>query len=577
MSQTAPPPGPQPTRETGRAFWPLQAGSLLVPLLIFAAAALWSRGAVERDAWERLGRMVDMLHEHAVRSFETQEIVLEAVDQRLRGLKPEEIAGSREIHAFLAALVDQAQPAGGMVIVGPDDRSIAGSYAYPTPSVDLSDRDYMRAHRGGHRGTFIGEVILTRPQNLMVFSVSRRLDAPEGEFRGAVVSSFRAGYFEDFYRSVAETPHDAVVLMRDDGLLLARTPPAPAGAGAWAPRDSAVLQQARAAGQATIRTVSALDGVERLYGFRRVGAEPVFVAYGLSARTVEEAWRRQLLGYGVVCAVAAALLFGLVHLVQRAVRRERAALASARMEAERRAEAEERLRHAQRVDALGQIVGGVAHDFNNVVMAVTAATRMLGKRADNPDEVRRIADLLGGAAERGGRMTGRMLAFARLDETRTEVVDPAEAVGAVADLMVHTMGSGYRIAVERDESLPRVRGDRAEFETAVINLVLNGRDAMPDGGTVTVEARAVSLDGPDGGLQPGRYVRIAVIDHGIGMDADTLARVGEAFFTTKDPGKGTGLGLAMARGFAERSGGALAIESAPGRGTTVTIRLPAAG
>jgi signal transduction histidine kinase len=308
-----------------------------------------------------------------------------------------------------------------------------------------------------------------------------------------------------------------------------------------------------------------------------VGAEPVFVAYGLSVTAVGEAWRRQLLGYGAVCAAAAALLFSLVHLVQGAVRRERAALASARLEAERRAEAEERLRHAQRVDALGQIVGGVAHDFNNVVMAVTAATRMLGKRADSPDEVRRIASLLAEAAERGARMTGRMLDFARLDETRTEVVDPAEAVGAVADLLAHTLGSGYRVAVERDEGLPRVRGDRAEFETAVINLVLNGRDAMPDGGTVTIEARAEALAQAEGGLEPGPYVRIAVKDHGTGMDADTLARVGEAFFTTKDPGKGTGLGLVMARGLAERSGGALAIDSAPGRGTTVTIRLPAAG
>jgi two-component system NtrC family sensor kinase len=561
----------------------LWAASVLVPLLVFAAAAYWSWRGVEAETRARLERTVDMLHEHALRSFETQEAILEAVDQRVRALEPDAIAASREVHTFMAGLVERAVPSGGMVIVGPNNRILSGSANFPaSQTVDLSDRDYVRAHREGHRGTYVGEVIVARPQNTTVFSISRRRTRADGSLgQGLIVASFKPDYFSDFYRSVTETPDDVVVLLREDGGLLARSPQPP-NVEAYSQRfRTPVSAAAQRDGRAFAAVTSPVDGRARQYGFRRVGTYPVFVAYGLSTDVARHAWYRQLAVSGTICTVAALLLMIFTLLAQGSVRRERAALAAARAEAERRADAERRLRHAQRIDALGQLVGGVAHDFNNVVMAVVAGARSIAKRADRPDEVRRIVGLIEAAADRGARLTGRMLAFARREDARSDAVDVADALRSVADLLGHTLGSGLTVALDLPEVLPPGRGDRTEFETVVVNLVINARDAMPDGGTVTIQAReeTIAVPGPTHapGLQPGHYLRVAVIDQGTGMDPETLARVGEAFFTTKEPGKGTGLGLAMARGFAEQAGGALRIASERGRGTTVTLWLPVDG
>jgi two-component system NtrC family sensor kinase len=559
------------------SFRMLWAAALVVPLLIFAAAAGWSWSGIVRDTRARLERTVDMLHEHALRSFETQEAIIEAVNQLIRDLSDEQIAASVELQEFLARVIAETPPSGGIVIVGADDRILTTSFERPTGvGVSVADRDYARALRGGYRGTYIGEVIATRPQNTTVFSISRR--ASNG--RNLVVSSFKPEYFEGFYRSVAETPDDVVLLIRSDGGLLARMPrPEETGESGSRRFDSPLIEEAIRTGQAFAIVPSPIDGRTRYYAFRKVGTYPVLVSYGLDASMPRQTWLRQLAISGLVCLVAALLLMILTHFAQQSVRRERAALAAARLEAERRADAETKLRHAQRTDALGQIVGGVAHDFNNVVMAIVAGTRTIEKRIEDPDEVRRIVGLIGAAAERGGRLTARMLDFARRDDTRTESVDIREALETVTALLGHTLGAGYRVALHLPARLPLARGDRSEFETVIVNLVVNSRDAMPNGGTVTITAREemIPVPGPTHapGMEPGHYLRIAVSDHGTGMDPDTLARVGEAFFTTKPPGKGTGLGLAMARGFAEHAGGALRIDSELGRGTTVTLWLSA--
>jgi len=560
----------------GGGFRLLWAATLLVPLLVFGAAAFWSWQSVDLEVRKRLERTVDMLHEHALRSFETQEAILEAVDQRIGYLDPEALLDSREVHEFLAGVIRRAQPSGGIVVAGPDNRILSASFAFPVPGrIDLSDRDYVRALRGGYQGTYIGEVILTRPQNMAVFTISRR--SSNGDM--LIVSSFKPDYFEDFYSSVSETDEDVVALVRADGAILARAPN-PGDVASYRERSrDPVFTDLVQSDRVTV-FASPVDGKTRFYGLRKVGSYPVLVSYGLSESVRQSAWLRQLAVSGTVCLAAALLLMIFTLLAQRSVRREQAALAAARLEAERRADAEARLRHAQRVEALGQIVGGVAHDFRNVVMRVEAGARAIVRRAHDPSEIRRVAGLIEATAERGLRLTERMLGFARRDEIRSEVVDVVEALQAVADLLGQTLGSGYRVVFETSDPLPPGRGDRAELETVVVNLVVNARDAMPEGGTVSIAATEETIpadgSGHASGLAPGRYVRISVSDHGTGIEPAILARVGEAFFTTKEPGKGTGLGLAMARGFAASVGGTLRIHSEPGRGTTVLVWIAAA-
>jgi two-component system NtrC family sensor kinase len=558
-------------------FAALWAAAILVPLALFLAAAAWTWRATEQDAQNRLARTVGMLHEHALRAFETQEAVLEAVDLRVSGLSWDEIASSRPVHEFLAALASRTAPSGGMILADASARTRAASYQFPAPLIDLADRDYVAAHRKSRLGLYVGAVILSRPQNTTVFSVSRRRSAEEGHFDGLAVSSFKPGYFEDFYRTVTESPDDVVALVRDDGALLARMP-APSDPESYRSRlESGPLAAAREQGLAVARGRSPLDGRERLYHFQKVGAYPVFVVYGLDAAVVRGAWLRQLAVVGITCGLAAVLLLTFIGQAHAAVRRESAALAAARAEAERRTETEARLRHAQRIDALGQIVGGVAHDFNNVVMSVMAGVRTIEKRIDDPSQIRRITGLILAAAERGGRLTSRMLAFARREDARTEVFAVGDAMRGVCELLEGTLGSATRLTWSLTDGLALARGDQAEFESVIVNLVVNARDAMPGGGTVTVTAEPVAVAEDEvEGLEAGSYARITVADEGTGMDEATLARAGEAFFTTKEPGKGTGLGLAMAIAFAKQAGGTLTIASAPGEGTTVIFWLAAA-
>jgi PAS domain S-box-containing protein len=245
-------------------------------------------------------------------------------------------------------------------------------------------------------------------------------------------------------------------------------------------------------------------------------------------------------------------------------------------------ETQARLAHARRMEALGQLAGGIAHDFNNVLQTVQGSAELIERRAQGMDDVRRLARMVGEAAERGSTITRRLLAFSRRGELRAEAVDAAALLGGVRDILGHTLGGTVEVRVEAEPGLPMLLADKGQLETVLVNLATNARDAMPSGGTLTFSAALAVADrdgsSPQAGrlapLKAGRYVRLSAVDTGEGMTPEILAHVTEPFFTTKQQGRGTGLGLAMAKGFAEQSGGALGIESTPARGTTVTLWLP---
>ena len=253
-------------------------------------------------------------------------------------------------------------------------------------------------------------------------------------------------------------------------------------------------------------------------------------------------------------------------------------------EAIRRAAAQDALRQAQKMEALGQLVGGIAHDFNNAVAVVLAGLGLLQKRhgaalaAAGPDAAKLLAGVREGA-ERGAAVARRLLAFARREELRASTLEPLEILERLRDVLGAALGHTVSVRVDAPPGLPPLHADRAQLETALINLAVNARDAMPRGGVVVLGARALRAEGRDAaslGLPPGAYLRLEVTDTGVGMDAATLARAAEPFFTTKPKGKGTGLGLAMVDGFAAQSGGALQIVSEPGRGTSAYLWLPQA-
>ena len=239
--------------------------------------------------------------------------------------------------------------------------------------------------------------------------------------------------------------------------------------------------------------------------------------------------------------------------------------------------AREALFQSQKMDAIGQLTGGVAHDFNNLLMAILSSFALLRKRVPHDPQIMRLIDNGVQGAERGAVLTQRMLAFARRQDLKTAPLDLAALVTGMTDLLQRTIGPAWTIVTEFPANLSMVVADANQLEMALLNLVVNARDAMPDGGQIRIEARDRPGQRGDADLSPGDYVELSVIDHGIGMDAATLERASEPFFTTKGVGKGTGLGLSMIHGYARQLGGTLALESDVGVGTRAHLWLPAGG
>jgi PAS domain S-box-containing protein len=242
-----------------------------------------------------------------------------------------------------------------------------------------------------------------------------------------------------------------------------------------------------------------------------------------------------------------------------------------------REHAQVRVRYRHHMQALGEIAAGVAHEFNNILQAVCGALEIIASHPGDEDRVERFSKIAADAAGRGSIITSRLLGFAGRAPIRAERIEPALVLDALGDVLAHTLGGKVTVNVLLEPGLPSIVVDKAELETALINLATNARDAMPEGGSLMLSAASeiVPAWDTDAGLAAGHYLRLAVRDEGTGMDATTLARAAEPFYTTKPIGSGTGLGLSMVKGFAEQSGGCIAIESELGKGTTVTMWLPA--
>jgi signal transduction histidine kinase/CheY-like chemotaxis protein len=247
-----------------------------------------------------------------------------------------------------------------------------------------------------------------------------------------------------------------------------------------------------------------------------------------------------------------------------------------RREVAAREQAQARAAHAERMRALGELAGGVAHDINNILQVVSGSAARIERRPENALDVARHAGRIQEAVDRGSAISRRLLAFARRDALREDSIDATALLAEVGELLADVIGPSINIRIAAPDVAGSVLADRRQLETVLLNLATNARDAMPDGGELTISATRISLDEACEArrLARGRYLRLAVADTGVGIQPQDLSRVAEPFFTTKPRGKGTGLGLSMAKGFAEQSGGALEIESQPGRGTTVTLWLP---
>jgi two-component system NtrC family sensor kinase len=562
-------------RAPSRRLAGLRLVAVLLPLAALGAMGALSWQAVRNEAIARVGRAADMLHEHALRALEAQEIAIAAVEQRIEGMSWPAIRASAEVHAFLSALDAVTPAAGGVGLVDPDGRLALSSTApFPTPDIDLAGRDYVAAHPpgvGGREAPFIGQVVRARPSGAVIVPMARPRRRADGLGDGGVISAtLWPAYFQAFYASVRETPEDAFRLFRLDGALLAAVPPpSPAEGAVLAPSAAGMLRALHQRPALNLVGASPIDGVPRIVAVRRLMGQDLAVSYGLPLEAVRKEWVTRMLGPLAAALLAIMLLGALTLQAERALRA--------------RELAEARSRAAERQATLGLLAGGLAHDFGNITQSVLAAAMLLGRHAEDPARVRQIAEHLRRHATRATALSRRMLDTTRRSgaaaATDDGPLDVSEALRELAALLDATLGAGLRVRAEVEAGLrapPTL--DRAGLETALINLAANARDAMPGGGEIRILADRVTMAPPLStrlALPAGAYLRIALRDAGLGMDAATLARLGEPFFTTKPEGAGTGLGLAMVAAFLRSANGAFTAESEPGRGSTITLYLPA--
>jgi signal transduction histidine kinase/CheY-like chemotaxis protein len=301
------------------------------------------------------------------------------------------------------------------------------------------------------------------------------------------------------------------------------------------------------------------------------------VVYGVEREAVSRRLTRYVtLGSLAVLAALVIVTLGMAQAALRTANRELSERAEALAQAnellaeqiEERAKAEEQLRQSQKMQALGQLTGGIAHDFNNLLTVIQGSADILSRDELADDRRKRFAKAIVQAAENAAVLTSQLLAFARRQPLKPELVDLSELIGGMTELLDRTMGERIHIETSLDRRTCPVTVDRNQLQSAILNVASNARDAMPDGGTLRIALSTVPADhGP-------AMAALAIRDTGVGMDAETASRIFEPFYTTKTTGKGTGLGLSQVYGFASQSGGDVVVESEPGKGTTVTLLLP---
>jgi signal transduction histidine kinase/CheY-like chemotaxis protein len=295
--------------------------------------------------------------------------------------------------------------------------------------------------------------------------------------------------------------------------------------------------------------------------------------------TLPEPWVRVLGRHSGVAllTVLAFLLLGMVTAAATQLQKRAGLLEDAnarlRQEMAARSKAEEALRQSQKMEALGQLTGGIAHDFNNLLQVVHGAFELIRRKPDDTAKVAAWSDNGIAAAERGASLTRQLLAFSRSQKLELRPFVVADLIAEMRDLLERTLGPNIALSFELDHERVPVLSDRTQLELAVLNLAINARDAMPEGGALTISTQIRATGPGDPVLAAGDYVALSVADTGEGMGPEVVERAFDPFFTTKGIGKGTGLGLSQVYGVARQAGGTAQIESAPGRGTTVTLLL----
>jgi two-component system NtrC family sensor kinase len=551
--------------------WMLVA-SVALPLLLFCYAAKVNYGAAFALADERIERAADIAAEQALRVFQSITVAFDSVEQITRGRTDQTIKiNGAELSERLKQFVGALPDISSIWIMDKQFDALVSSLFFPIPAAfNAPERAYLKAQLAPDEKLHIGEVVRIRETGSLIFPVSKWRFDSSGTFSGLTEISVSPQAFERFYEPLAARTSASFSLIRADGAVLARYP-LPAVTGIRLDGSTGFGQLiAKNPEGGRYTTVSGVDKLERRFFVRKLAGFPLYVGSSLETRDIVSGWLSYMAGH-LVFGVPATLF--LVVLILLAMRRTSALYA----ESERREMLEASLRQSQKMEAVGQLTGGVAHDFNNLLTIILGNLQM-ALRQNAEGKTKTLMSNAYQAADRAAELTKRLLAFSRSQPLEPRPIDANRLVAGMSDLLDRTLGETIAVETVRSAGLWLTEADGAQLEAAILNLAINARDAMADGGKVTIETGNAFLDEfycqSVEDVKPGQYVMISVTDTGTGMPRDVIDKAFDPFFTTKAAGAGTGLGLSQVYGFIRQSGGHVRIYSEVGEGTTVKIYLP---
>jgi two-component system NtrC family sensor kinase len=557
----------------GLALRVLLALSCLLPLLVLAMVG-WRSWEFERaETAERAAATLGILEEHIRKVLETQVLVLDWLGDRAEGLSWEEIERAQPLYELLAFLDKNYVEIDGIFLIDAMGRVRINSHQFPLErTIVLADRDYFRALSTGRVPLFVSASYAGLWNGALSFRVARPLRSPDGAFRGVVALSVHIDYFERFFQRVVGSTGSAVMLMRDDGQVLAKFPPT---------APTVQVEDWRASAQQGTENVREIhpfvsEGVSWLTAARAVAGYPVMLIYRIPQSVIFAEWFNDFALYGLVALISACVLSSVTYIAIRGERRERTAVAAWQLEQLQRLGAEADARRLGKYEALGTLAGGIAHHFNNLLPALSGhleiAMEEAGAGSPAQPRLRRLLQEVGGAR----KIIRDILLFSRREITAFRPVDLGAVAAQSADMFRALTGKTTELKTDISLGV-HVLGDPVQLSQLVTNLLSNAYDALDSQArTIVLAVGTASVSETSDAVGRTTFARLVCSDTGSGMSAEVLERAFDPFFTTKPPGSGSGLGLSICDGIVRSHGGHVSVDSVVGRGTTVTVLLPQA-
>ena len=559
---------------TIRALRGLILAALIIPALIFTAAALRDRAMILTDAEDDAVKLIAVFHGQAENLFKGHNIILDLVVVRLQDQDWDKIQFTPGLLRELETVDMMLDDTSAILVLDADGKTRATTlHTGDNGTMPAGDKACFDALRRGDMETCISEPYLDPTLGQHLFSLTRRLEK-NGAFSGMAQVAISADFIISLWASAMAHATDTIAIFRSDGVVLTQ-PASQARTGTGAATVAAsLLDVIRATDGGIVGPDAAAGAADRITLVKRITNYPAYISLGLDRSAILASWKGDLAVYALLAVGSTAGIVLALGVALRRARTEQRAVARWQAEVRERERAQDQLLQSQKMESLGKLTGGIAHDVNNLLTVIVGNVSMVEGFVENPDGKRQLRNARQ-AGESAVALTQRLLAFARKQDVQPKSVDLLRLVEGMQGLLLRTLGDDVRLVIEGDSALWPTLVDPNQMELVILNLAINARDAMPGGGTLSIALanRAAGRNAPPE-LAAGDYVVLTVTDTGTGTDDATLARATEPFFTTKDQSKGTGLGLSMMEGVVAQSGGTTRLRSTLGRGTEIEVWLP---